>query len=158
PSTVEIPNRSHAWPHQERRAGLVPPGLITVMRRELPDLATEIVGEIRRHIPEYGRSMSGPYGQVIRLGVQEALSAFVDHVANPDATHEARDEVCRRLGQYEAQEGRSLDSLQAAYRIGIRVSWHRIMKVAQHHNLPVTTLSRLVEALFDYLEKLATLS
>ena len=156
-STVETSTRPRA-PRRKTLVGPVPVGLVAVMRRELPNLANEITAEIRQQIPEYARPMSGPYGQAIRIGVEQALTAFVDHVENPAASYEARDEVCRRLGQYEAQEGRSLDSLQAAYRIGIRASWRRIMKVAQQYKLPMTVLSRLVDALFDYLEELATLS
>ena len=93
-----------------------PSQLAAIMRPELPDLAREIIAEIRDKIPEYARPMNGPYGQALRVGVQRALTSFFDSVADPAAPHEERDQMCRRLGQYEALEGRSLDSLQAAYR------------------------------------------
>jgi hypothetical protein len=55
------------------------------------------------------------------------LTSFVDLVADPAAPPSGRDEVALMLGKHEAEEGRSLDSLQAAYRIGRRppgnVSW-----------------------------------
>src|SRR5215510_16097357 len=92
--------------------------LAAIMRPELPDLAREIIAEIRARIPEYARPMDGPYGVALRTGVQQALTSFFDSVADPSAPHEKRDHMCRMLGQYEAHEGRSLDSLQAAYRIG----------------------------------------
>src|SRR5258708_35649015 len=94
-----------------------PSQLAAIMRPELPDLARDIIAEIRARIPEYARPMGGPYGQALRMGVQQALSSFFDSVADPSAPHEQRDSMCRRLGQFEAQEGRSLDSLQAGYRI-----------------------------------------
>ncbi|MBO0871108.1 MAG: PucR family transcriptional regulator, partial [Micromonosporaceae bacterium] len=155
--TLETAHPTRATGHGNPFAGM-PRGLAEVMRRELPDLATEIIAEIRSHIPEYARPMNGPYGQAIRLGVEHALTAFVDQVANPHGSHEARDAVCRRLGQYEAHEGRSLDSLQAAYRIGTRVAWHRMMKVAQQYKLSLAVVSNLADALFDYIDELAALS
>jgi hypothetical protein len=155
--TLDASQRSRANGHANPFAA-VPRNLATIMRMELPDLAAEIISEIRTTIPEYARPMNGPYGQAIRLGVEQALTAFVDQVANPGGPHDTRDEVCRRLGQYEAHEGRSLDSLQAAYRIGTRVAWHRVMKVAQQYNLSLTIISLLADALFDYMDELAALS
>ncbi|HEY2670183.1 MAG TPA: helix-turn-helix domain-containing protein [Rugosimonospora sp.] len=154
---LETGHRSRSNGHASPFAG-VPRNLAAIMRKELPDLATEIISEIRTTIPEYARPMNGPYGQAIRLGVEQALTAFVDQVANPGGPHDARDEVCRRLGQYEAHEGRGLDSLQAAYRIGTRVSWHRVMKVAQQYNLSLATISQLADALFGFMDELASLS
>src|SRR5690349_14999103 len=155
--TLETAHQARPNGHGNPFAG-IPRGLAEVMRRELPDLAAEIISEIRQHIPEYARPVNGPYGQAIRIGVEQALTAFVDQVANPGGSHETRDEVCRRLGQYEAHEGRSLDSLQAAYRIGTRVSWHRMMKVAQQYKLSLAIVSQLADALFDYIDELAALS
>jgi hypothetical protein len=128
------------------------------MRPELPSLAEEIITEIRRAIPEYARPIDGPYGQTLRRGVEQGLTAFVDRVADPAASHEGNGEICRRLGQYEAQEGRSMDCLQAAYRIGGQAAWRRIMKVAPRHGLSSLVMSRLAEALFVYLDELAALS
>lgn len=138
-------------------AGL-PRNLTTVMRPELPGVAEEIVAEVRQAIPEYARPMEGPYGQALRIGVQQALTTFVDRIADPSAPSDSRDEVCRRLGQYEALEGRSLDSLQAAYRIGAQVAWRRLMRLGQRNNLNSAVISLLADAVFRYMDELAVLS
>ena len=132
--------------------------LAAIMRPELPDLARDIIAEIRARIPEYARPMEGPYGHTLRTGVQQALTSFFDSVADPAAPHEQRDHVCRMLGQYEAQEGRSLDSLQAAYRIGVHVGWRRVMDVGLRCAAPSSVMSWLADAMLAYMDELASLS
>jgi hypothetical protein len=135
-----------------------PSQLAAIMRPELPDLAREIIAEIRDKIPEYARPMNGPYGQALRVGVQRALTSFFDSVADPAAPHEERDQMCRRLGQYEALEGRSLDSLQAAYRIGVHVGWRRVMDVGLRCAAPSSVMSMVADALLAFMDELASLS
>jgi hypothetical protein len=136
----------------------VPRQLAALLRPELDSLAEEIITEIRRTIPEYARPIDGPYGQALRVGVGMAISAFVDQVGDPAVPREHRDDVCRKLGQNEEREGRSLDTLQAAYRVGGRVAWQRIMKVGRRNSFSSTTMSQLADALFGYLDELASIS
>src|SRR5215467_5806980 len=135
-----------------------PSQLAAIMRPELPDLAREIIAEIRDKIPEYARPMNGPYGQALRVGVQQALTSFFDSVADPAAPHEERDQMCRRLGQYEALEGRSLDSLQAAYRYGVHVAWRRVMDVGLRCAAPSPVMSMVADAMLAFMDELASLS
>ena len=139
-------------------AEVFPRHMAVIMRAELPSLATEIITEIRDTIPEYARPMDGPYGQAIRLGVEHALESFIDQIADPSASHEGWDGVFRRLGRYEANELRSLDSLQAAYRVGARVSWQRAVKVGRREGLLSSTMFQLADTLLGYIDQLATLS
>lgn len=136
----------------------IPRDLPAAMRAELPGVADEIISEIRRTIPEYARSMDGPYGEALRAGVTRSLTTFIDLVADPSAPKDGRDEICRRLGQYEAQEGRTLDGLQAAYRIGCQVAWRRIMKLGLTANLSAAAMASLADAVFGYVSELAALS
>lgn len=128
------------------------------MRPHLASLAQDIVAEIRRNIPEYARPLDGPYGQALRTAVQQTIGTFVDQVADPGTSHQQRDDLLRRLGRNEALEGRSLDSLQAAYRIGARVAWQRIMRMGRRHNLSSSVMSLLADVLFGYIDQLAALS
>lgn len=136
----------------------IPRALPSAMRAELPSLTDEIVSEIRRAIPEYARSMDGPYGEVLRTGVAQSLRTFVDLVADPSAPRDERDSMCRLLGEFEAREGRPLDHLQAAYRIGCQVAWRRITKVVLRAKLPASVMGALADALFSYANQLALLS
>ena len=130
-----------------------------VLRPELPSLANDIIEAIRVKIPEYARPMDGPYGQLMRECVEQALASFVDRVADPTTSLKQRDEMARGLGQHEADEGRSLDSLQTAYRVGSRVAWQRVMDIG-HRNPELTSdvMSMLADAVFEYMEELAELS
>jgi hypothetical protein len=149
-------------PGDDRAAGgtpvMRPSQLAAIMRPELPDLAREIIADIRDKIPEYARPMNGPYGQALRVGVQQALTSFFDSVADPAAPHEERDQMCRRLGQYEALEGRSLDSLQAAYRTGVHVAWRRVMDVGLRCGAPSSVMSLVADAMLAFMDELASLS
>lgn len=135
-----------------------PPELAEVIKPELPSLTEEIIAEVRRAIPEYARPMNGPYGRVLRMGVGQALATFVELITDPDAAHDHRDEVCRKLGEYEAAEGRSLDSLQAAYRIGAHVAWRRAVELGARYSLSSKVMSQLADSVFGYIDDLASLS
>jgi DNA-binding CsgD family transcriptional regulator len=147
------PSEDHGQPDE------IPPGLADkVLRPELPSLAQEIILAIRDKIPEYAKPMDGPYGQIMRTGVEQALTSFVDLVADPATSLAHRDEVARMLGRHEAEEGRSLDSLQAAYRVGAHVAWHRVMEVGRAGDLSSAVMSLLADAVMGYMNELAELS
>jgi hypothetical protein len=129
--------------------------LMEIMRRELPSLVDEIVSEIRDSIPEYARPIDGPYGRTLRSGVERALAGFVDWISSPGAPP---DDICYKLGWFEAYEGRQLDILQSAYRIGAQTGWRRVMALHQRHDLAPATVSVLADALFAYMEQLASSS
>jgi hypothetical protein len=137
---------------------VLPKRLADILRPELASLANEIVDEIRAKIPNYARPLDGPYGKSIRAGVQHATSLFIEQIANPEASAQRCYEVHHKLGQNEMQEGRSLDDLQAAYRVGARVSWRRMMRVGKRNGLSSTVMSQLADAVFAYMDKLASVA
>jgi len=138
-------------------AGL-PRHLIANMRSHVPSLTDEIITALRQELPEYARPMDGPYGHALRTGVHQALSSFVDLLADPAAPRDKRDEVFRSLGRYEAYEGRNLDTLQAAFRIGARLAWRRVSKIGRNGNLSSSVMSQLADGVIGYVHELATLS
>jgi hypothetical protein len=137
---------------------VLPRPLADVLRPELASLASEIVDEIRAKIPNYARPLDGPYGKSIRAGVQHALTLFIEQIANPDASAQKCYEVHQKLGQNEMREGRSLDDLQAAYRIGARVAWRRMMRLGKRNGLSSAVMSQLADAVFAYMDKLASVA
>jgi hypothetical protein len=137
---------------------VLPKQLTEVLRPELASLATEIVEEIRAKIPNYARPLDGPYGKSIRAGVQHALSLFIEQIADPDVSSQKCYEVHHKLGQNEMSEGRTLDDLQAAYRVGARVSWQRMMRVGKRNGLSSTVMSQLADSVFAYMDKLASVA
>jgi len=136
----------------------VPRRLAALIRPELPSLQREIREGIRRAIPEYGPGHDGRYERALQLGAEQAVQTFVNRVASPDADSRRNDEVFRMLGQFEALEGRSLDNLQAAIRIGARIAWRRATEVGQRLHLHSSVMSSIADSLFGYVEELAQLA
>jgi hypothetical protein len=136
----------------------LPRQIAPLMRLELADLSEEITGAIQRNIPEFGRPQDSAYIQNIRLGVERALSEFVDRVADPSAPWQPDADaaaVYRALGRGEMREGRNLDALQAAYRLGGRLAWRRWVRVGQRAKVPPAQMYRLAEAVFAHVDELA---
>ena len=134
----------------------VPPDVAEVLRPELPGLAEEIIGAIAAHVPAYARPMEGAFGHALRVGVEEALRQFLELIEDPRAhVRPSAGEVYRALGRGELREGRTLDALQAAYRLGARVAWRRLARVGREAGLSADTLLLLAEALFAYIDELA---
>src|SRR3712207_4757394 len=98
------------------------PPVAQVLRPVLPAVADEVIATIAREIPAYERPMEGLFGQMVRLGVETALTRFVEG----ESAGGVRTYVDLGRGEYHA--GRSLENLLAAYRIGARVTWRRFVE------------------------------
>ena len=131
------------------------PALAGVIEPELASLRDEILEVIAHEVPEYARPLDGSFGRGIRLGVEEALRQFARLVADPDTGRAQSREVYLALGRGEMREGRSLDSLQAAYRVGARVAWRRLSQVGLGAGLDPAALCVLADAIFAYIDELA---
>ncbi|MEW1862717.1 helix-turn-helix domain-containing protein [Streptomyces sp. NPDC088194] len=145
-------------PEQTEAPGPIPREFAAIMRPELPSLLKEMAAEIVAAIPEYGHLLEGPNSRVIKIGIEQSIATFVDRVAAPTATTSLRDDLCRRFGRFEAYEGRSLDNLQAAYRIGCQVALRRVRTVGRRYNLSASFMLTFADALFAYMGDLAELS
>jgi hypothetical protein len=131
------------------------PELADLIEPELPAATKEILATIAREVPEYARPLEGSFGAGIRTGVSEALRQFVDLIRDPDAGREPGRDVYVGLGRGELRQGRTLDSLQSAYRIGARVAWRRISAAARRHSVDPDELALLAEAIFAYIDELS---
>lgn len=133
----------------------LPSEVADVIEPELPAITEAILETIGREVPEYERPLEGRFGEGIRNGVNEALRQFVSLIRDPEAGRERGREVYVALGRGEQQVGRTLDSLQAAYRIGARVAWRRIAEAGQRANLDAEPLTLLADAIFAYIDELS---
>ncbi|MFD7712844.1 helix-turn-helix domain-containing protein [Streptomyces sp. NPDC059785] len=136
----------------------LPKEFAAFMRPQLPGLMQEIRIEVTRAYPVYGRLLNGPNADAIRQGVEQALNAFVDRVADPGKNAAVRDELLRRFGRVEAYEGRELDTLQGAYRLGARIALRRAKAVGQQYRLSPTLILAFADALFAYVEELGRIT
>jgi len=133
----------------------LPAEVADLVEGEIDPISTEILESIAHEIPEYQRPLEGRFGRGIRRGVEEALAQFVALIRDPDAGREAGREVYLALGRGEQRAGRTLDSLQAAYRIGARISWRRFADACRQAGVGAEPLALLAEAVFAYIDELA---
>jgi PucR C-terminal helix-turn-helix domain len=133
----------------------LPATVADLIEPELEPMTEEILAMIGRNVPEYARPLEGRFGRGVRTGVGDALSQFVALIRDPDAGRELSREIYAGLGREELRVGRTLDSLQAAYRVGARVAWRRISRVGRRAKLDSAVLSLLAEAVFAYIDELA---
>jgi hypothetical protein len=132
------------------------PEVAELIEPELPAITEEILETIAREVPEYARPLEGRFGRGIRRGVGEALLQFVALIRDPDQGRGPGRDVYVQLGRGEQRVGRTLDSLQAAYRIGARVAWRRIAAAGRRANLEAEPLTLLAEAIFAYIDELSS--
>ncbi len=131
------------------------PAVADALEPELPVLTREIMHAIAHEVPEYVRPLEGAFGAAVQTGVEEALRRFVGLIREPQASGDAGRQVYVALGWREHREGRTLDALQAAYRVGARVSWRRLARVSQTVGLDESEVALLAEAIFAYIDGLS---
>lgn len=136
----------------------LPHDLAELLRPELESLTTEIVHEIRATIPAYDHSPNSPYGESITAGVEYALTLFVDQIADPAVPKDESLELHRNLGRQELRQDRNLNNLMAAYRLGSRVAWRRLMNVGARAGLSSAVMSELADALLAFMDELTTVA
>ena len=133
----------------------LPPEVADVIEPELGAVTTEILATIAREVPEYARPFEGSFGRGVQVGVTEALRQFVALIRDPDSGREPGRDVYIGLGRGELRQGRTLDALQSAYRVGARVAWRRLAEAARRAGLDSGVISTLAESIFAYIEELS---
>jgi PucR C-terminal helix-turn-helix domain len=133
----------------------LPAAVAEVIEPELTVVSEEILATIGREVSEYARPLEGSFGRGIQTGVTEALRQFVALIRDPAAGRRPGREVYLGLGRGELRQGRTLDSLQAAYRVGARVAWRRFAAAGRRARLDPEVLSLLAEAIFAYIDELS---
>ncbi len=134
----------------------LPPETIAAVRDELGPLADGIIAAVRAASPIYGEVFGSPEGMALRLGVEQAIRAFLDAVERGRRPARETDELWRMLGEAEYQAGRSLEDLRAAFRSGIRAAWRGAADVATRAGVSASATISLAEAIFVYGDELAT--
>ncbi|MFI6325646.1 helix-turn-helix domain-containing protein [Nonomuraea sp. NPDC050556] len=127
--------------------------IVKSLRPGIDRVSKEVIQEIQTRIPEYARPSDEVYIKVVRTAVEQAIDGFLDRMENPDAPWDP--EPFRLIGRGEAAEGRNLEPLQTAMRLGARVGWRRLTEIAEPLGLSPHSLYDLGEAIFIYLDQLA---
>jgi hypothetical protein len=133
------------------------------MRKQLPQVADDIVLAIIAEVPSYEGALSGPMGETIRNAVQLALGGFLSLAsgrrgADPGTPTAPAVEGAYQLGRGEARSGRSTEALLAAYRIGARVAWRDMSTTAVQSGVQAESLVGFAELVFAYIDELSAAS
>lgn len=122
------------------------------------ELTAQMIAEIQQAVPAYARPLEGHFGAIMTAGVEHAVRRLIDSVGvgyRPDSDWA---NLYRKIGKVEFLEGRSLDSLQTAYRIGGRVAWRHVADWGMRRRLPMASLTVLADAIFAYIDEISRLS
>ncbi|WP_371658078.1 PucR family transcriptional regulator [Streptomyces sp. NBC_00280] len=137
-------------------AALVPPELAKLLRDQLGAVADEVEEEVRRQVPEYAaRAADERYRALLRSGVVQALTLFVDHIADPRAQGESITAIYYELGRGEALEGHSLETLQSALRVGGMHAWRLLGRTTEELGLDSAVMAGLAELAFRTVHEVA---
>ncbi|MFD4253464.1 PucR family transcriptional regulator [Amycolatopsis thermoflava] len=118
-------------------------------------LAEAIVREVRREVPEYSGPPEGRFGRALAEGIEVAVRHCFQCIGNPHPDHSEWVRQFRRRGRREFDEGRTLDALQAAVRIGGRVAWQYLTPVLRELGAGPQTLTTAAEAIFAFVDELS---
>jgi hypothetical protein len=136
---------------------------VAPLRHALPAVATQTVEAITRGVPAYAQAFSGTLGARIEQAVRAALGTFLNLVSRParsgaDSPLTPALEAAYALGRGEARNGRSLDALLAAYRLGARVAWRELAAISVRGGEDSVTIAHFAELVFAYIDELSAAS
>ena len=117
--------------------------VVRLLREQLPQVAAHTVAAVTAEVPGYSGALSGAMGENIGAAVQMALAGFLKLAAgardaDPSTPLGPTLEGAYDLGRGEARNGRSMDALLAAYRVGARVAWRELAGLAAQAGVEAT--------------------
>jgi hypothetical protein len=121
---------------------------------EAPALAEEIMREIQREYPHLPVVLDDSGEPMALIGIRRAIEVFVQHLENSEGRPTVPPGVFQEFGRGEGMHGRSLDVLQATYRMGVRLAWRRFADIGQRVDIPPPAMYELVDAGYEYLDGL----
>lgn len=147
-----------------RLAGLqLDDAVVRALEAILPAMAERTVTAVTVEVPSYTDAFSGRMGQIIENAVQTSLGAFLQLVtrakdSDPGPPLSPALDGAYELGRGEARQGRSIDALLSAYRVGARVAWRELSTTGVAAGLPAPTIARFAELVFAFIDELSASS
>jgi len=137
------------------------PEVAGALEAVLPRMAERTVAAIIAEVPAYTDPFRGRMGQNIENAVLTSIGVFLRMVtrgedSGPGAS--AALDGAYELGRGEARQGRPIDALLAAFRVGARVAWLDLSETAVEAGLPAETIARFAAMLFAYIDELSASS
>jgi len=130
--------------------------LLAGLPAAVDSLASEITAAILREVEEYAQPGDEAAARAVRRVASDAVAGFAARVSPSARPPEASAALMfRDLGRLLALEGRSLDALHAALRVGARVTWQRLQDEARQGNGNAEAYARVGETVYWYMDELA---
>lgn len=137
--------------------------IVAALQGVLPKMAERVITAVTVEVPSYADAFSGRMGQTIEHAVQMALGAFLRlavgaHGSDPAPTLAPALDGAYELGRGEARQGRPMDALLSAYRVGARVAWRELSETAVAADMAAETVARFAELVFAFIDELSATS
>ncbi|WP_431972632.1 helix-turn-helix domain-containing protein [Nocardia sp. bgisy134] len=132
----------------------VPPDLAQRLRDQLGSVAAEVEDAVRAQVPEYAQAEHA-LGDKLRIGVVQALTLFVEYVAESRGQDQEIMAAYYELGWNAAREGRSLEAVQSALRVGGLHAWRLMGRTVEKVGLDSAVVSTLGELAFRTVHEVA---
>jgi hypothetical protein len=137
--------------------------VVAALQAVLPKMAERTVSAVTVEVPSYTDAFSGRMGHNIENAVQMALGAFLRLAVRAEdsdlaATLSPALDGAYELGRGEARQGRSMDALLSAYRVGARVAWRELSGAAVGADLAAGSVARFAELVFAFIDELSASS
>jgi hypothetical protein len=123
------------------------------LRADIDTVARDMIRAIEAGVPEYARPADENYHRALHEAAKQALHGFLAIMEQRDYTP-WRD-MYRAIGAGEMREGRGLDSLQAAIRIGARVGLRHFIEFAESESLTPGVVGSHADAIWSHVEDLS---
>jgi DNA-binding PucR family transcriptional regulator len=141
----------------------VDPQTIAALESVLPRMAERAVAAITAEVPAYTDAFSGRMGHNIENAVQTSLGAFLrlatrDQGSDPGPPLSPALEGAYELGRGEARNGRSIDALLSAYRVGAREAWRGLSETAVGAGMSAAMIARFAALVFAFIDQLSASS
>lgn len=126
-------------------------------------MAERSAAAIVAEVPAYAGPLQGQVGQNVDNAVQASLAAFLrlatrGEDAGRDSSLSVALDGAYELGRGQVRDGRSIDVLLAAYRVGARVAWRELSAATVEAGLPAQTIAAFAELVFAYIDELSAAS
>jgi hypothetical protein len=137
----------------------LPQEIVDDLRPMMPGIVEAIITAVPQLVPAYARPIEGRFGRGLQRGVAVALDRFLQLPGTrlPALSEESR-ELVARLGSGEFRQGRSMDALLSAYRVGARVTFREVSRMSLERNLSVSVVVNLGESILAYIDELSAVS
>jgi hypothetical protein len=137
----------------------LPPDVGNRLRPLTGGLVDAIIQAVPQLVPAYARPLEGKFGRGLRQGVAAALDRFLDLPGTrlPALSDDSR-QLVAGLGRGEFRQGRSMDALLGAYRMGARVTFRELSRHSMKEGYGPAVVVDLGEAIMAYIDELSAVS